>query len=308
MEPHENIYIMYCHFNDIIKDLKILGKGYSLDEKNRKILNALSKDWENKVMAIEEAKDLNSMSIESLVNSLSSFELKLKSKVQEKEEAKIKMNIALKSTQEKEDSFSIDGENIEMDNNDLTLLTKNFKKFLSNKRRFKRGSQNNNNQSNSSRGTGKQEANKKQNKKCYECGQMRHYKNESSSEKKNEGRCEKIQRINNFQIMLNNCNLGGEVVEEEETAQMAFMSIGDNEVTSNQSSLDKNECDDNDDLEDFVFKLHDRTRELYAKNKELKIKINAMLNVNTRLVQDNKGLREKNDKLKKNRVDMVWNL
>ena len=44
MEPHESIYKMYCRFNDIIKDLEVLGKEYIISEKNRKILNVLSKD------------------------------------------------------------------------------------------------------------------------------------------------------------------------------------------------------------------------------------------------------------------------
>ena len=86
MESHENIDKMYCRFNDLIKDQKVLEKDYSLGEKNRKILNALIKDWESKVTAIEKAKDLNILSIESLINSLISYELKLKSKVQEEKD------------------------------------------------------------------------------------------------------------------------------------------------------------------------------------------------------------------------------
>ncbi|KAL3503965.1 hypothetical protein ACH5RR_033806 [Cinchona calisaya] len=78
MEPHENIDKMCCRLHDIVKDLKGLGKEYSLGEKNRKILNALAKEWEPKSIAIEESKNLNSMPIESLINSLTSFELKLK--------------------------------------------------------------------------------------------------------------------------------------------------------------------------------------------------------------------------------------
>ena len=35
MEPHENRDKMYCRFNDIIKDLEVLNKHYSLGEKNR---------------------------------------------------------------------------------------------------------------------------------------------------------------------------------------------------------------------------------------------------------------------------------
>ena len=96
MEPLEDIDKMYCRFNNLIKDLEVLGKEYSLGEKNRKILNALNKDWESKVTVIEEAKDLNSMSIDSLINSLTSYELKLKTKVQEEEDARARRNIALK--------------------------------------------------------------------------------------------------------------------------------------------------------------------------------------------------------------------
>ena len=43
---------------------------------------------------IEKAKDLNTMSIEFLINSLISYELKLKSKVQEEEDAKVRRSIA----------------------------------------------------------------------------------------------------------------------------------------------------------------------------------------------------------------------
>ena len=67
MESHENIDQMYCKFNDLIKDLEVLEKEYTLGEKNRKILNVLSNDWKSKVTAIEEAKDLNFMPIESLI-------------------------------------------------------------------------------------------------------------------------------------------------------------------------------------------------------------------------------------------------
>nr|XP_027090322.1 muscle M-line assembly protein unc-89-like [Coffea arabica] len=113
MESHENIDKMYYIFNDLIKDLEVLEKNYSLGEKNRKILNALSKDWENKVTAIEEAKDLNILPIESLINSLTTYELKLKSKVQEEEDTKIRRSIALKVSQDENDTAFLDREDME---------------------------------------------------------------------------------------------------------------------------------------------------------------------------------------------------
>ena len=121
-------------------------------------MNALSKDWKSKVTAIEETKNLNTFSIESLINSLTSYALNFKSKVQEKEDIRMKRSIALKVSQEEDDAFSINGEYINIEDNDLTLLTKRLKKFLSNKRRFKRDRPNNNlNQVNASRGKIKQE-------------------------------------------------------------------------------------------------------------------------------------------------------
>ena len=44
MESHKNIDQIYCRFNDLIKDLEVLKKKYTLGEKNRNILNALFKD------------------------------------------------------------------------------------------------------------------------------------------------------------------------------------------------------------------------------------------------------------------------
>ena len=88
----------------------------------------MSKNWESKVTAIEEAKDLNSMPIESLINSLTSYELKLKTKVQEKYDAKARRSIALKASQDEDDSTSLEKEDMDIDDNDLVLITKNFKK------------------------------------------------------------------------------------------------------------------------------------------------------------------------------------
>ncbi|KAL3520312.1 hypothetical protein ACH5RR_018461 [Cinchona calisaya] len=212
MEPHENIDKMYFRFNDMVKDLEGLGKEYSLSEKNRKILNALPKEWEPKSIAIEESKNLNSMPIDSLINSLTSFELKLKYNLQD-EEAKGKRSIAFKA---------------------------------SSKRR-------------------------KDSRKPH---------------------------FNNFQITWDDCNSDGEVEEEYEEAQMAFLALGNNEVSSNCDSCDDSCDNDNDDVESFIFKMHECLKASYAKNKELKIKINTLLSANSKLVHENNSLTKENDVLK----------
>lgn len=117
-----------------------------------------------------------------------------------------------------------------------------------------------------------------------------HYMIECLMKKKKEGRWRKKAKI---QQLLNS---NGEVEKEEETTQMAFMVFGDNEVTSSYLSLDKN-GNDNDSLKDS-----------YAKNKELKIKINALLSEGSRHFQENKMLNKENDDFKKLRVDIVWSI
>ncbi|KAL3509732.1 hypothetical protein ACH5RR_029133 [Cinchona calisaya] len=97
---------------------------------------------------------------------------------------------------------------------------------------------------------------KKQNEKCIKCGQLGHFANKCHSKKKKEGR---KPRFNNFQIKWDDCNSEGEVEEETESAQMAFMGIVDDEVNSNYDSNDEN------DFEAFILKLHDSLKESYAK-------------------------------------------
>ena len=83
----------------------------------RKIVRYLPDRFSSKVIAIEESKDLDSMKVEDLMDSLRAFEMTLKQR-------KKKKSIALKTVQEDEDSS-------EEDNDDeRALITKNFKKFL----------------------------------------------------------------------------------------------------------------------------------------------------------------------------------
>ncbi|KAL3514133.1 hypothetical protein ACH5RR_026850 [Cinchona calisaya] len=78
---------------------------------------------------------------------------------------------------------------------------------------------------------------------------------------------------------------------------MAFMAYGNNEVSSIYDS-----CDDND-VESFIFKMHECLKESYARNKELKIKVNALLSDNSKLVHEKNMLTQENDILKKKGLD-----
>ncbi|GAV65882.1 zf-CCHC domain-containing protein/UBN2 domain-containing protein, partial [Cephalotus follicularis] len=72
------------------------------DELVRKLLGCLNDEWEPKVTAIEESKDLKTMEIEELLGSLMTHEVKLNKKsaklVETKPQEERRKDIALKST------------------------------------------------------------------------------------------------------------------------------------------------------------------------------------------------------------------
>ena len=112
--------------------------------------------------------------------------------------------------------------------------------------------------------------------------------NECQMKKKREGNVERKPRFNNFQITWNDCNSDGDVEEEEESAQMAFMAIGDDEVTTCNSQLDSDDETDAD-VNFFIKKLHDSLKESYATNKALKQKINFLIQNNANLFRQKKS-------------------
>lgn len=77
MESFESISEMFYKFTNIINALKSLGKSYTNGELVRKILRSLPNEWEAKVTAIQEAKDLTKLGIEELLGSLMAHELSM---------------------------------------------------------------------------------------------------------------------------------------------------------------------------------------------------------------------------------------
>ena len=80
---------------------------------------------------------------------------------------------------------------------------------------------------------------------------------------------------------------------------MAFMAIGDDEVTTCNSQLNSDDESD-EDVNSFIERLHDSLKESCARNKQLKQKINFLIQDNTNLFRQNKNLKDENDHLKKN--------
>ncbi|GJT58981.1 hypothetical protein Tco_1002514 [Tanacetum coccineum] len=74
----ESIDSAFARFNTIITSLKALDEGYSSKNYVRKFLRALHPKWRAKVTAIEESKDLTSLSLDELIGNLKVYEMIIK--------------------------------------------------------------------------------------------------------------------------------------------------------------------------------------------------------------------------------------
>jgi len=93
MKEDENIETMYSRFQTLVSGLQILKKSYVASDHVNKILRSFPAKWRPKVTAIEEAKVLNTLSVEDLISSLKFHEIGLN----EHEPVKKPKSIALKS-------------------------------------------------------------------------------------------------------------------------------------------------------------------------------------------------------------------
>ncbi|GKA65953.1 retrovirus-related pol polyprotein from transposon TNT 1-94, partial [Tanacetum coccineum] len=123
----ESIYSVFARFNTIITSLKDIDEGYSSKNYVRKFLRALHPKWRAKVMAIEESKDLTSLSLDELIENLKVHEMIIKKDseiVKAKGERKY---LALKAKKESSDEeCSTSGSEDE----EYAMTVRDFKKFF----------------------------------------------------------------------------------------------------------------------------------------------------------------------------------
>ncbi|GJZ75086.1 hypothetical protein Tco_0639551, partial [Tanacetum coccineum] len=122
----------FARFNTIITSLKALDEGYSSKNYVRKFLRALHPKWRAKVTAIEESKDLTSLSLDELIGNLKVHKMIIK-KDSEIVKAKVeRKSLALKAKKESSDEeCSTSGSEDE----EYAMAVRDFKKFF--KRRDK---------------------------------------------------------------------------------------------------------------------------------------------------------------------------
>nr|GEV00476.1 zf-CCHC domain-containing protein/UBN2 domain-containing protein [Tanacetum cinerariifolium] len=77
-QEEESIDNVFARFNTIITSLKALDEGFSSKNYVRKFLRALHPKWRAKVTAIEESKDLTSLSLDELIENLKVYEVIIK--------------------------------------------------------------------------------------------------------------------------------------------------------------------------------------------------------------------------------------
>jgi len=65
MKEDEDIEIMFSRIQTLMSGLQVLNKSYIVVDYVKKILKSLRVKWRPNVTVIEEAKDLNNLSIET---------------------------------------------------------------------------------------------------------------------------------------------------------------------------------------------------------------------------------------------------
>ncbi|GJW05987.1 hypothetical protein Tco_1568410 [Tanacetum coccineum] len=119
-----------------VVNLKALDKGFSSKNYVRKFLRALHPKWRTKVTAIEESKDLTSLSLDELIENLKVYEVIIK-KDSEMVKGKREQNrsLALKAKKESSDEDSSTSNN---EDEEYAMAARDFKKFFKRQERFVR--------------------------------------------------------------------------------------------------------------------------------------------------------------------------
>ncbi|GJX80972.1 hypothetical protein Tco_0329121 [Tanacetum coccineum] len=116
------------------KSLKALDEGFSSKNYVRKFLRALYHKWRAKVTAIEELKDLTSLSLDELIGNLKVYEVIIKKyskMVKGKREQNRSLALKAKKESSNEDSLTSDSEDEE-----YAMAVRDFKKFFKIRGRF----------------------------------------------------------------------------------------------------------------------------------------------------------------------------
>ena len=274
----ESIRDLVGRMNALINALKNMGKEYSTLELNRKLLNALSSEWKIKVIAIEEAKNLTTTSLDEIVGSLLTHEMN----EARRNEGTIKKDksIALQVYESSSD-----------DDEDVALLSRKIARMLRGRIKFRNTS-----------------------KVCYECRKPGHFKDECPNLKKEENEKMKNKptwkgdkKKKAFQATWSDSSEGEDNKEGREASEEANLCLmaksSDNEVSTHDISNEEL----SDALADLLCTYRITKRELRKgrlENLQLVEKISLLTerlekasSSPTEVNEDSRKLREENTRL-----------
>ncbi|GJR82033.1 zf-CCHC domain-containing protein [Tanacetum coccineum] len=253
----------FARFNNIITSLKALDEGYSSKNYVKKFLRALHPKWRAKVTAIEESKDLTSLSLDELIGNLKVHEMIIK-KDSKIVKAKVeRKSIALKAKKESSDEeCSTSGSEDE----EYAMAVRDFKKFFKRRGRFVRQPRNDKKTFQRSR----DDKNSKSDRKCFRCGDPNHLI----------GECPKPPKDKNQRAFVGGSwSDSGEEDDEKVKNETCLVAHASSEVCSESSYFsDENSSIDDLALDNKYDKLCKISLKIITKNKRLKATRNNLKN------------------------------
>ncbi|GJV65667.1 hypothetical protein Tco_1476495 [Tanacetum coccineum] len=124
----ESIDNAFAKFNTIITSLKALDESFSSKNCVRKFLRALHPKWRAKVMAIEESKNLTTLSLDELIGNLKVYEEVIKKDSETvKSKREQSRSIALKARKDSSDDNSSTSDS---EDEEYAMAVRDFKKFF----------------------------------------------------------------------------------------------------------------------------------------------------------------------------------
>ncbi|GKD27534.1 zf-CCHC domain-containing protein [Tanacetum coccineum] len=209
-----------------------LDEGYSRKNYVRKFLRDLHPKWRAKVTAIEESKDLTSLSLDELIGNLKVHETIIK-KDSEIVKSKVeRKSLALKAKKESSDEeCSTSGSKHE----EYAMVVRDFKKFFKRRGRFMRQPQNDKKTFQKSR----DDKNGKSDRKCFRCDDPNHLIEECPKPPKDRG-----QRA----FVGGSWSASGEEDDDKVNNETCLLAQASSEVCSESSYF----SDENSSIDDVV--------------------------------------------------------
>ncbi|GJZ27682.1 zf-CCHC domain-containing protein [Tanacetum coccineum] len=244
------------YFVNHSSSLKALDESFSSKNCVRKFLRALHPKWRAKVTAIEESKNLTTLSLDELIGNLKVYEEVIKKDSETvKSKREQSRSIALKARKESSDD---DSSTSDSEDEEYAMAVRDFKKFFKRRGRFVRQPH----EERKSFQRNKDDKNGKGERKCFKCGDPNHLV----------GECPKLSRYQNQKAFVGGSWSDSDEDEDEKTNdEKCLMAKASNEVLSeteyfsdDQSSLDEN------DLDSEYSRLCKLGLKVMAKNKTLK--------------------------------------